>query len=332
MVRIIQEKHAAGRVAQAGPAADASFYQGLFNGLTREVIGPNGKPTGTRTLREIPVSDLMAFRREFNAKLKSAYVEPFAAGNKGQLLRLKAIMQKELDAALANASPEFAQKLEAADRVYQGGLAKINSTFGKTIDRLAKAGKYDDISRAVANAQMSVDDIPRLKQVAGADGTQAIQASVLADLIARGTKNGRLTPQGLRMALEMYERAAPGALDALLRPEQSRTLRDISTMSQSLEKGIKVAEGSQTAFLGRVAALGGTIITKPITGLKLLLGDIGFNKFISSPAGQKWMKEGYQPIGSPWFTSDVPGAAVGSMVVAPQSTGSGYATQPVPAR
>ncbi len=331
VLRIIRDKSAAGRVGQAGPAADASFYRGLFDGLTKEVLGPDGKPTGTRALRDVPVRDLRAFMREFNAKIESAYSDPFAAGNKGQLLRLKKVMQSELDAHLAQASPDFAQKLARSNEVYQQGITMINSTFGKTINKLAKAGKYDDIARSVANAGMSVDDIPRLLTVAGPEGTQAIRASLLSDIVARATKNGKLTPQGLRMAIEKFDRSAPGALDALLEPGQASTLRDLSTLSQSLERGIKVAEGSQTAFLGRVAALGGSLVTSPRTGLKLLLGDIGFNKFISSAAGQRWMKQGYRPWGPPMFSSDVPGAAVGSVALTPQAT-SGFATQPAPAR
>lgn len=311
---ILANKAGAARIT--GGATDLSYFQKLREGLG---AGP------------VSAADLRSVIQDLNGKIGGAHADAWSAANKQLLKKVAATLDDDFTTALKNGAPDVYAKLERANSVYADGLAKINSTFGKTINRLAKAGKYDDIARAVANANMSVDDIPRIMKVVGPEGTQAVRASVMADLVAKATKNGKLTPQGLRMALERFERSSPGALDALLEPGQAATLRDLSTLSQSLEKGLKVAEGSQTAFLGRMGVLAGTMVTKPIAGLKLLLGDIGFNKFISSEAGQKWMKGGYKPWTSPGINVDAPGTALGSVLATPGVT-SGQSMQPVPAR
>jgi hypothetical protein len=305
---VLKGKEGAARIA--GGATDLSYFQRLREGLSKGTVS---------------AKDFRSAIQDLNGKIGGAFADPWSAANKQLLKKLAATMDDDFKAALP---ADVAGKLARANTVYAEGLAKINSTFGKSISKLAKAGKYDDIARSVANAGMSVDDIPRIMQVVGAEGADAMRASVMAEIVGRATKNGRLTPQGLRMALEGYEKSAPGALDALLKPGQASMLRDISTLSQSLERGVKVAEGSQTMFGARVMGQLGTLVANPALGLKLLIGDIAFNKFVSSKVGQKWLTEGFKPWTAPNLSVDRPGAAVGSVA----ASGAGIpAMQPAPA-
>jgi hypothetical protein len=228
-------------------------------------------------------------------------------------------MGDDFEAALSTGAPAVAAKLQAANAVYRSGLTKINSAFGKTITKLAKAGEYDKIGQAVANSSMSVDNIPRIMAVAGPEGASAIQASVLSEIVAR-SKNagGQLTPQGLARAVARWEKASPGALDALLTPAQTAKLADLAKLSSAMEKGAKLAEGSQTAFIARSMGEVGLAFTHPVMALKVLLGDLGTNKFIASKYGQQWLTTGFKP-----WSGSVPNTAASRVGAMAASTNGG---------
>jgi hypothetical protein len=192
-----------------------------------------------------------------------------------------------LKGAIRSADPALAARMDAADLAYKEGLGKINSTFGKDIHKYAKAGQYDKIAKTIAGRSVSVDDIPRIMEVAGPEGTEAMQASVIANLVSLaktpGAQGGQLTPQALGRAMKTF---GEDRLAALLTPQQMANLTDVATLSSSLQKGTKVMEGSQTAYLlsnMNVAAMGYHILGAP------------FRRFLGSPAGQRWITSGYQP-------------------------------------
>ena len=300
---IIKSKRSASRVL--GQAEDATFYEQLYKGLTT-VAKDRAKtfsPTQSqaRVLKLVQVRDLINARRELDAKIASSFADPFSAANKGLLKKLSATMDREVTDALERQAPDIAAKLGRANRAYADGITKINSAYGKNIHKLAKAGQYDKIAQAVVNSRVSVDDIPKIMEVAGAEGTDAMRASVLADLVSKSKGPNGLTPQGLSRAMKAF---GNDRLEALLTPEQLAKMADLAKLSGSLEKGRKVMEGSQTAFLGRygIAPTGiGAVSSLPAT-LAYLTGDIAFNKFIGSRAGQRWLTTGFQPFAGPTMT------------------------------
>jgi hypothetical protein len=276
---ILKQKQGAANVS--GGAQDLSFFESLRDGLS------SGK---------VAAKDLRAAVQELNAKIGGAHADAWSAANKQLLKKVAATMGDDFEAALKSGAPDVAAKLEAANLHYRTGLEKVNSAFGKAINRLAKAGEYDKIGRAVANSKMSVENIPKIMEVAGPDGASAIQASVLSEIVARSKNaSGQLTPQGLARAVAGWEKASPGALDVILTPEQAGKLRDLATLSTAMEKGANVTQGSQTAYLGRLMGHGSLAMVSPVMALKTFLGDLAFNKFIGSQHGQKWLTVGYKP-------------------------------------
>lgn len=276
---IIKTKQGAAKLA--GGATDLSYFERLREGLA----------AGT-----VKASDLRAAIQDLNGKIGGAHADAWSAANKQLLKKVAATMSDDFEGALRTGAPKVWAKLDEANKKYGEGIDKINSTFGRTINQLAKAKAYDKIGRAVANARMSADHIPGILEVAGPEGAQAIQASVLADIVGRAKNaGGQLTPQGLASALKNWERSSPGALDALLTPEQMGKLRDLSKLTRSMDRVTRVAEGSQTAFLGRVAAYPAMLATSPLTALQAMLGDYAFSKFVGSAAGQKWLTTGFKP-------------------------------------
>lgn len=279
---VLADKASAGSVMRAGPIADDSFYAGLFQGLTKVIERPDG--TKVRVMRAVEARDMLNAQRELAERLRTAHLDPFTAANKGTLKKIAATMDEEMKAAIAQKNPALAVKLETANAAYADGISKINSTYGKSIHTLAKAGKYDQIAKTIANARTSVDDIPRIMEVAGPEGTEAMQAAVIADLVAKAKNpQGQLTPQGLARAMKTF---GNDRLDAILPAEQVTRLRDIATLTNSLQKGQKIMEGSQTAYL---------LSNMNVPAFLYHLGFSPVRRLLASPAGQRWMTGGYQP-------------------------------------
>lgn len=287
---VIANKRAAGRVMGGTAPQDLQFYENLREGLTKPAKGGRA---GARAIKDIQARDLLQAQRELNQRIQGAFADPFAAANKGLLKKLNATLGGEIDDGIRAADPQLGAKIDAAKAAYSDGVNKINSTFGKDIYKNARQGKYDLIAQKVLKPSMSVDDIPRIMEVAGPEGTEAMRASTLADIVSKA-KNpaGQLTPQGLAREVKRF---GPERLGAILTSEQLSTLDDLSRLSQSLERGQKIMNGSQTAFLGRMSFYGGAAFANPALALKAVLGEAAFGKFIGSEVGQKWLTTGYRP-------------------------------------
>lgn len=280
---VLADKSAASRHVGA-PAPGAEEFGRLRDALTKEV-------DGVRVPKDLQARDILAIKKQF-VDPHTDFRSPVATADKAVYRKLGAMLEDQADAVIAKADPALAQKIAAAKAVYRDGLGKINSTYGKSIFRLAKEGKYDKIAESVMKASMSADDIPRIFEVVGAEGTDALRTAVLADIISGAKRGGEaLTPKGLTMAMARY---GDDKLAAILTPEQMQKLGDIRTLSASLEKGTRVMEGSQTAFVARA---GGVLAaaTKPEAYLRLLVADPAWSKFIGSRVGQKWLTTGFKP-------------------------------------
>lgn len=280
---IIKNKESAGSILTEGPTADAKFYQGLLDGLTKTVEGSGGKPV--RVLKDVEAKAVLDAKRELQAKIQGSFADPIATANKASLKKIAATMDDELRAAIEQQAPDLAAKLRTADDAYKEGIGKINSAFGKRIFKLAKEGQYDQISQAVANSRMSVEDIPKIMEIAGPEGTNGIRATVLADMFS---KSKSLTGEGFKpLALnQQIKTFGEGRLKALLTPEQFATLKDLGNLSASMQKTAKITEGSQTAHLLRYKG------NPVLVAFRTLMGDVPFNAFIGSKAGQQWLTTG----------------------------------------
>jgi hypothetical protein len=285
---VIADKRRAGGVMQGGPVSDVAFYEGLRNGLTKMVKGPDGKKV--RVLKDVEAKDVLAAMRELRAKTSASFADPFAAANKGTLKKIAATMDDEFRNALDTADPALAQKLRAADAAYKDGLGKINSTFGKQIHKLAQDGKFDKVASAIANPRVSVDDIPRIVEVVGPEGADGMRMAVLADIVNKAKGPNGMKPQGLHQAMKGYGR---DRLEALLTPEQLSKLDDLSKLTGATEKGSKVMGGSQTAFLARMSGYPVWAVADPVNAMIALVGDAATSRFIGSNAGQRWLTGGW---------------------------------------
>lgn len=290
---VVSRKAGAAEVLQKGPVDDLARLRGMLEGFTKEV--GRGKKK-TRVAADIDVKKLRAAMSEIDDWLGNRTSDPFVQNNRAVLEKLAATMDDEFMATLAKKNPLAHGKLRAANEAYQDGVQRLNSVFGENIYKLAGQERYDLIAKQVANRRMSLADIPRIKEVAGKEGTEALQAATLADLVekSKSAESGQLTPKRLANEIKSF---GEDRLGALLEPEQFARLRDVAKLSASLEKGEKVMGGAQTAFnirnSGYPAAATAALLGQP-QALLYVLGDVSANRFIGSRAGQRWLTTGWK--------------------------------------
>ena len=227
--------------------------------------------------------------RELNSKIEN-FNDPVATGNKGTLKKLVASMSDDLDVAIKTQRPDLAEAIDRANAFYQEGIEKLNSSWGQKIEEFKE--QPDKILPAIMNPSTSIEDIPKIFEVAGKESIPQIQSSVMNQLFegSRNPATGNFRPQGLSAQLKRY---GEDKLQAILSPEQFKTIKNVEEVAKGLGRGQKIAEGSQTAFIARMAVELGTVFVNPLLPLKALLGDAVFTKFIASKAGQKFLTEGF---------------------------------------
>lgn len=291
----------AAALPEAGVKVDASETRALLDRIVGDkkqaatVLGdakdlPFFTTLRARLNKPVEANVLLNARKELSRRVAN-YNDPLATGNKGILKSVVASMDGELDGAIAKARPDIAQKLAEADAFYADGISKINSSYGKSITKLAQTGQYDKISQAITNPRISVDDITGIMKVAGPEGADGMRMTVLSDMFAKAkTADGQgFMPLSLSRQIGHF---GPEKLQAILAPDQWEKLKDLSVLTTSLQRGQKVAEGSQTAYIGRTAATISGFIANPVLALKAMAGDYAFSKFITSSYGQQWLTSG----------------------------------------
>lgn len=281
-----------------GTAEDIKFFKSIKAKLSKKgtkvdsgVLDAQGRPIQrVEPAKAVTGQEFKAAINELNEKMKSVS-DPLVTGNKAKMRKLVATMAEDLDEAIAAQKPELAESLTAANEYYKSGIEKLNSTYGKSIQKFADAKQYDKIVPAIIKPTTSADDIPRIMEVVGAEGKANIQASVVKSMLEKAQgKEGRFTPAGLSRELK---KMGNDKLAQILTPDQMQQLTDIAEVTQALGSAKNIMQGSQTAFVGRIATQVGLLAGGNVTlGLKLLLGDFLASKFIASPQGQAVLSTG----------------------------------------
>jgi hypothetical protein len=241
-----------------------------------------------KTAKKLTFENLKQTRTEVGRRLKSR--DPIVTGDQSLYEKLYAALSDDMDATLLARKPELLPQLQLANGIYNKGLETINSSFGKKITSLID--QPDKIVPSILNKSTSSEEIKRIYDIIGEENVPAVQANLLETIIqkAKGA-DGNFTKTGLGRELRKY---SPEQLEAMFTPEQIKVLNDVDTLSQSLGKSKSIAEGSQTAFLGRIIGEIAVFAISPIKALSLILGDMAFSKFVTSKIGQKILTEGIE--------------------------------------
>lgn len=267
-----------------GTSQDINYFRNIKNRLTY---------AGTRG-GEVSGQAIKSTIRELRNKIHTS-TDPIITGNKADLNVLVNAMESDLKTAINIQNPVLGESLRKADTFYQEGLHKLNSQWGKNIEKFRD--RPDKILPIIINSKTSVEDIPRMLEVAGVENTPKIQSVLLSEIFKKAkskTKIGNyetevFTPTGITSEIKRF---GEDKLEKVLTKEQFKSLKEIEILSQAFGKGLQVASGSQTAFIGRIMFLLGQTFTNPLYTMKFILPDVMFSKFVSSNIGQQYLTEG----------------------------------------
>lgn len=264
-----------GAAAVLGTSKDAKAFAEIAANLSRG---------------DISFSDMRNAIIELNQRLEFS-TDPLVTGNKAQWSRLAATMEGEFLKSLQTVNPAAFEKLTSANAYFSDVATQLGTTWAKNIAKFAD--QPDKILNAILSPSTSIEDIPRILDVVGADAKPAIQASLLEILFndARGI-DGMFKPGGVANVVKKY---GENKLALILEPDQLRAVKDIDTISQAMGKAKNITEGSQTAFLNKLASYGVTAMgLSPFAAAKILVGDALLGTFVSSKAGQKFLLDGFK--------------------------------------
>jgi hypothetical protein len=217
-------------------------------------------------------------------------------GNNAKLSLIAKTLDEQFLDQLKTARPEYADALTKADDFYKQGLQTINSQWAQAI--IKNADKPDIIFNELLPKLKSVEDVKSVFDTIGPENSDLVRKAVM-DKIFTGAKGkgveGNLTPLGIARGIEKI--GGYPKLEAILDPKQFKVVRDIEKVSQSMAKGAKIAEGSQTAFLTKIGVTTGLVATAisqiamgnfagAFAALSPVIGDIAATKFIESEGGR----------------------------------------------
>lgn len=256
--------------------------------------------------------DVLATLRDINRKIDFKNPNPITQGYEGQFKRVAASLSDDLDGSIKSTNPQLGQAIDEANRFYADGVARLNSKWGQTVNRFIKEGKESAIAKTLLNRNTPVEQIPKIFETVGQDGSQALKTATLESIIegAKDRAGGRFTKTGMLSQLNQF---GDERLSAIFGQDQIQTLKDIGHLTNILNAGENITKGSQSTFLYRMLSTLGMLTTNPLKAIRLMAGDAALSNFVTSPAGQRWLREGTQ-IPSAITPAVATGARMGGLV------------------
>ncbi len=270
-----------------GDAVQSQLQKQGFNESTIQKIMKQQKvPTG------IDATTIRNTIKQLNREINFGTSE-YATGFQSELRKVGATLSNEFDDALGSARPDLKSALDKANAVYKEGISKLNSSYGKVIRKYSEAGQYSKIADAVLNKSTPVEDIPKIFEIVGDEGKDALRANLADRMIGEAKRNAKdvFTPSQLDKTIKQF---GEKRLQAIYTPEEFQTLKDFSKLASVIGNAQKVAEGSQTTFTAKMSGVIALSLTNPLLAMKFLTSDAVFAKIISSKLGQNMLRGGYK--------------------------------------
>lgn len=286
--KLLTERKRATKVI-GGKEGDIKFFQGIVD-KTRQ------KPT---------IQQWRSGIKELNRKIEVG-TDPIITGNQAEMTRLVATMQDDLDRLLSRLSKskdiqikpnqilqvnELTKAIAEANSFFRGSLEKVNTAFGKSVVRFA--GNPEKIVPKLISKSVSVRDAKKIISIIGEKNMPVIRATILDNMFQSAkVSSGKIDFLSPRSITREINKIGRDKLKVILPNNQFVALENLEKMVNSLKNFEKVAEGSQTAYLGRLFGEGALLWFDPFTGVSLLAGDALFSNFIGSTLGQNVLKRG----------------------------------------
>lgn len=251
-----------------------------------ESLGQNLKKQG------LTFENLKQTRTDLLNKLKN-FNDPVATGNKADLKALVAALSDDIEQTVKRLDPDAYALFDQANTFYREGLEKVNSKIGQQIKNASPEKLLDTLLKP-----NSETDIALVKDVLDEKAVNELKENFVTKLYndAINNRTQLLDINKMRTQIKKYGEASIKELigeEGFARLNQTMAdLADIETLNKAINRGVKPAEGSQTAFLMNTILSIGTYAFNP----KLLAGKLGIeygiSKLVTTEAGQRWLTEG----------------------------------------
>jgi hypothetical protein len=197
---------------------------------------------------------------------------------------------------------EVAKALKDLNAKFEDGTAKIESNVAQMIEKSNPENIVKNIITKNSGGMLK-----QLKSMIGPDKFQDISDAWLANLFDQATNTRGFNVETFKNAMGKYDQ---DTIDQLLTPHEQNNLKNslgqlekYAGMKGSLAAGQKAAEGSQTAFLTRLAQLSPAVIGAGLAGnfgkgflaLLELPAEYGLAKFMNSDAARQLFTTGWKP-------------------------------------
>jgi hypothetical protein len=250
-----------------------------------------GGATGNAGGGAVTYQQLKETRSAVGKKL-SDFNDPIATGDKATLEKLYASLSDDMDNALQLTDPATFERVQKANAYYRDTLNKINSDIGKKIANKDPEKLMDELIRP--NSETAVKQV---KEVIGPEATTKLQQQFMARLVNDSIdKNGFISNTLLEKNIAKYTEPTIKELLDSQQYEKIQFLRsqtgELSGVEDAIKSGVKPAEGSQTAFLGKFGTMGAAMFVRPDVAIGILLSDFGLNKLFQSGFGKELMTRG----------------------------------------
>lgn len=264
---------------------NVGLYQNIQNNIPR--VDGQGNIVGTPPT----IAQLRQTLSEVGSKLKNKS-DPIAVQDQGHLKQLYGALSQDIDHSISQVNPEAGKALQQATGYYNQGINKIRSPLGKLISNSDPEKIPDLLLKPNSQTQIS-----HVKEIVGDDAFKSLQDNFLASLYHKSLDNNGVLDVGkLKQTMGKYQ---SGTLDQLLRPDQLKELENVNTnmgkinnVKESLARGTKNTNGSQTAFNASTLGEGAALFLHPMTALKILGANYGMSKLFTSPVGKTYLTSG----------------------------------------
>jgi len=265
------------------------FYEQMYKGLSNP---------------KLTVTDVYHMMLKLTEEMK--FTNQIKTGDSAKRAAIFEVLEKEFDEVLGNYHPRFKEALQKADAFYKEGITLLNSQYSQAI--LNNADRPDIIVKSVLPKLQSKEDVAGLYKIIGEKNKPNFQKAVIGELFDRAKgAEGYLKTEGLHRALKQL--GGDDLVKEILGPEQYQIIKDLEKVALALGKTDKITQGSQTAFLTRLAVQGGLVgsaITQLLAGdvggfalsLAPVLGDLALTKFVASDFGRDILVNGLRIAGA----------------------------------
>lgn len=255
------------------------FYQDLYKKLI-------DKP------EDITLNNIRKTRTSIGQR-KGNFADPVATGDQAALNKLYGALSDDMDVTIKNADPVYGKALDDANAYYRETIQKINSSLGKKIANADPEKLVDELIKP--NSETSIATV---KEVIGEEGFTKLQEGFMQKVFTKAINPStkQLDLKKLNAQLNLYGEPTLNTIlskDQLTRLSSVKSqLEKIDVVDKAIKSGTKMAEGSQTAFLGETALLGGSAFANPLLVANYIVGKLAANKMFNSKLGQQFMTTG----------------------------------------